>query len=56
MEEGIWSPRTIADSLLSEALAIENGRPKDDISVLVTAVLPDTGDDIRRLDVRLPLT
>ena len=56
LEEGIWSPRTIADSLLSEALAIENGRPKDDISVLVTAVLPDTGDDIRRLDVRLPLT
>lgn len=54
--EGIWSPRTIADSLLSEALVIENGRPKDDISVLVTAVLPDTGDDIRRLDVRLPLT
>lgn len=56
LEEGIWSPRTIADSLLSEALAIENGRPKDDISVLVTAVLADTGDDIRRLDVRLPLT
>ncbi|MBK8988062.1 MAG: SpoIIE family protein phosphatase [Chloroflexi bacterium] len=52
---GIWSPRTIADTLLEEALAIEHGRPKDDISVLVTAVLPHAQNDIRRLEVHMPL-
>lgn len=53
---GITSPRTIADSLMTGALAKDNGRPKDDISVLVTAVLPPVHDTrIRRMDVHLPL-
>ncbi len=53
---GVTSPRAIADSLLAGALAKDNGRPKDDISVLVTAVLPATADaKIRRMDVHLPL-
>ncbi|MBE2223978.1 MAG: SpoIIE family protein phosphatase [Anaerolineae bacterium] len=50
------SPRVIADKLLADALAMENGRPRDDISVLVASVLPDLGDDTRRLDVHLPLS
>lgn len=49
------SPRVIADALLTEALDMENGRPRDDISVLVASVLPDLDDHIRRLDVHLPL-
>ena len=53
--ENETSPRVIADKLLAESLAMENGRPQDDISVLVASVLPDLGDDIRRLDVHLPL-
>ncbi len=53
---GVTSPRAIADSLMAGALAKDNGRPKDDISVLVTAVLPATQDTkIRRMDVHLPL-
>ncbi len=53
---GITSPRTIADSLMAGALAKDNGRPKDDISVLVTAVLPPVHNTkIRRMDVHLPL-
>jgi serine phosphatase RsbU (regulator of sigma subunit) len=51
----ICLPRQIADQLLHEALEMENGRPKDDISVLVTAVLPDAQDDIRRMEVHMPL-
>ncbi|MCZ7674545.1 MAG: hypothetical protein M5U34_49170 [Chloroflexi bacterium] len=46
----------MADTLLAEALDMENGRPRDDISVLVASVLPDLDDRIRRLDVHLPLT
>lgn len=53
---GITDPSTIADTLLAEAVALDNGRPKDDISVLVTAVLPSNPEDkTRRLSVQLPL-
>lgn len=56
IDAGITCPRTIADSLLAEAVAMDNGRPKDDISILVTAVLPiETETKIRRLEVFLPL-
>lgn len=56
VEVGITAPRTIADSLMAGALVKDKGRPKDDISVLVTAVLPATADaKIRRMDVHLPL-
>lgn len=50
------SPRVLADKLLAEALALENGRSRDDISVLVASVLPELGDGIRRLNVHLPLS
>ena len=50
------SPRVIADKLLADALEMENGRPRDDISILVASVLPDLGDRTRRLDVHLPLS
>ncbi len=49
------SPRQIADMLLAEAVAQDNGRPRDDISVLVTAVSSQQGDGVRRLDAHLYL-
>jgi serine phosphatase RsbU (regulator of sigma subunit) len=53
---GITTPRVIADTLLDEAVERDQGRPKDDISVLVTAVLPAEVDiKIRRMEVQLPL-
>jgi hypothetical protein len=48
-------PQQIADTLLREAVALDNGRPRDDISVLVASVLPAQGDGVRRLAVKLPL-
>ena len=45
----------IADRLLEQALALDEGRPHDDISVLVLRVLDRAGDGVRRLALRLPL-
>lgn len=44
-----------ADSLLEQALELDEGRPADDISVLVLTVVPKAGDTARRLNLRLPL-
>jgi serine phosphatase RsbU (regulator of sigma subunit) len=48
-------PARWADGLLSEALTVEDGRPGDDITILVAAILDRQGEDIRRLTVRMPL-
>ena len=47
--------RALADALLAEALAREDGRPADDISVLVLAITSHEDDDTRRLAVALPI-
>lgn len=52
---GIIHPRQIADTLLNEAVEMDNGRPRDDISVLVASVLPQEGNEVRRMEVQLPL-
>jgi serine phosphatase RsbU (regulator of sigma subunit) len=49
------SPQFIADSLLENALNLDRGRPSDDISVVVLRVMSRSGDDVRRMTVRLPL-
>jgi serine phosphatase RsbU (regulator of sigma subunit) len=49
------SAQQLADSLLQQALALDEGRPHDDISVLVLRVLERTGDGVRRLTLSLPL-
>lgn len=45
----------IADALLAEAVALDDDRPSDDISVVVLRVLSRKGDEVRRMSVRLPL-
>ncbi|MCX7682414.1 MAG: serine/threonine-protein phosphatase [Anaerolineae bacterium] len=47
--------RQLADGLLAQAVALDNGRPNDDISVLVLRILSRTGDEVRRLSLRVPL-
>lgn len=47
--------RHLADGLLARSLALEEGRPQDDISVLVLCVHPDDGDPVRRLHVQVGL-
>ena len=55
LEDQDPSPQELADSLLAEAVSLDENRPADDISVLVLKVTPLTGDDVRRMSVRLPL-
>ena len=48
------SAQQLADGLLQQALTLDEGRPQDDVSVLVLQVLDRTGDGVRRLSVHLP--
>lgn len=55
LEEQNPSARDIADALLSEAIRVDQGRPNDDMSVVVLTVLSGFDDQIRRMTVRLPV-
>jgi len=55
LEEQNPTSQFIADSLLSEAIRIDQGRPNDDMSVVVLRVVSGVDDQIRRLAVRLPV-
>ncbi len=43
-----------ADALMDEALGLDDGRPTDDISILVASVT-GPAEEVRRMQVRLPL-
>ena len=48
--------RSLADALLNRAVELDQGRPGDDVSVVVISVVPRCQpDDVRRLSVRLPI-
>lgn len=49
------TPQQLADALLAHAVTLDDNRPADDISVLVLKVTPRTGDEVRRMSVRLPI-
>ncbi|MEZ0395508.1 MAG: PP2C family protein-serine/threonine phosphatase [Anaerolineales bacterium] len=55
LDEQDPDPQTIADSLLAEAVRLDDGRPADDISVVVVKVTERRGDEVRRMTVRLPI-
>jgi serine phosphatase RsbU (regulator of sigma subunit) len=55
LDEQDPSPQAIADALLAEAVTLDDGRPSDDISVVVLKVLKHSGDHVRRMTVRLPI-
>ncbi|MBS3753763.1 MAG: SpoIIE family protein phosphatase [Anaerolineales bacterium] len=55
LEDETPSPQKIADSLISHALKLERGRPRDDISIIVLRVVKGSDDLIRRMTVKLPL-
>ncbi len=55
LEEEEPSPQMIADDLLETAVRLDEGRPSDDISVVVLCVTSHIGDNVRRMSVRLPL-
>ena len=55
LEDQDPGPQSLADSLLHHATRLDEGRPADDISVLVLKVAARGEDNVRRLTVRLPL-
>lgn len=55
LEDQDPSPQTLADTLLAEAVSLDENRPADDISVLVVKVSARVGDSVRRMSVRLPI-
>ncbi len=52
---GDCEPGQVVDVLLAQAVELDKGRPRDDISVMAVAVLEGDGDNVRRLSGRLPL-
>ena len=57
LEEADGSPMHVADGLLRRAVALDQGRPNDDMSVVALAVLPaDPVDKTRRLWIRFPVS
>ena len=55
LEDQEPAPQELADTLLAEAVRLDDNRPADDISVLVLRVSPHAGDEVRRMTVRLPI-
>jgi serine phosphatase RsbU (regulator of sigma subunit) len=56
LEEQEPTPQELADSLLAYAVRLDDDRPADDISILVLQVVARTGDDVRRMSLRLPIS
>jgi len=55
LEDQDPGPQSLADSLLAHAVSLDDNRPVDDISVLVLKFNSHTGDNVRRMTVRVPL-
>ncbi len=55
LEDQEPSSQEVADALLGHAIQLDQGRPNDDMSVVVLRVLPYEGDLIRRMTVHLPV-
>ena len=55
LEDQDPTPQALADALLAQAVSLDDHRPTDDMSVLVLKVTPLSGDNVRRMAVRLPL-
>lgn len=55
LADGEIDPQLWANSLLQKAVELDQGRPGDDISVLIVAIRPKGVDEARHLYVRMPL-
>ncbi len=55
LDRGVWQPQHLVNHLLDEAVALDEGRPRDDISVIAVSVGDSPEDEVRRLHGRLPL-
>lgn len=50
------TPQEISDSLLAQAVRVDQGRPCDDISVVCVKINANRSDNVRRMSVRLPIS
>ncbi len=55
LEDENPSPQVIADTLLSNAMRLDDSRPADDISVVALKTTSAEGDGVRRMTVSLPV-
>ena len=56
IDTGVKNPQAIADALLAGAVAHDDGRPRDDVSILVIIALPNEPESlVRRLSGRISL-
>ncbi len=55
IEEQQPTAQEIADFLLNRAIRLDEGRPEDDMSIVVLLVSPETTDRIRRMTVSMSL-
>lgn len=55
LEDQEPSAQSVADTLLDQAMRLDQGRPNDDMSVVVLRVQPQDADQVRRMTVRLPV-
>lgn len=55
LEDQEPTSQNIADTILAEAIRLDQGRPNDDMSVVVLRVSSQTTDQIRRMTVLLPV-
>ena len=54
--DGTATAQQVADAILAEALRLDQGRPRDDATVLVLKLMPlTTPDSVRRLTMRFPI-
>ena len=49
------SAQMVADDILGRAVELDQGRPVDDITIVVMQVVEGIGDSIRRMSVSIPL-
>jgi serine phosphatase RsbU (regulator of sigma subunit) len=56
LADGKQEAQAMADAILERAVSLDQGRPLDDISVLVIAIVPGTREDnVRRMTVSFPI-
>ncbi len=56
LEDQEPTAKQISDSILSQAIRLDQGRPNEDMSLLALRVLSRNKDEIRRLSISIPFT
>ncbi|MCR4407245.1 MAG: serine/threonine-protein phosphatase [Anaerolineae bacterium] len=56
LASGVRAATSLADAILQRSVELDQGRPHDDISVVVVAIVAGKdGDDVRRMAISFPL-